>query len=784
MPSTPPRDELLKKINALEQEAADHAWADEKLFRLEQEKKAILDSMQEHVIYLDTHQRVVWANQAARKKAHMTDAELKGCNCYELWFREHKPCQGCPVTEALKSGAPAEIERSTQNGRKFLIKGYPVKNAEGRIVGALAMSTDITARIQAEAALKSSHRFLEIANRHTAMKPLLDEFVSEVLQITACEAVGIRVLETGGKIPYQSYQGFSKAFYESENALCIFSDTCMCVRVIKGKTKSHFPFYSEGSLLLNNTSAFLDSLPAIERQNMRNVCNRFGYQSVALVPIKLGQSVLGLIHVADRRPDMIPEDRVKQLEGTAMQLGAAMTRIKAEEAQRRVYEGLEVRVKERTAELTMANAQLRQEIEDRKRTEAALKLNEARLEALHTLSQMGEATLKEICDFVVEEGVKLTQSVYGYLFFTSADEKVLTVHAWSGAAMAICTVPGQPEIYQVKHTGLWGEAVRQRKPIITNDYSAPNPYTKGTPDGHVPIQRHMNIPVFEGSRIVAVAGVANKEEDYVETDVRQLQLLMKSMWRHIQRKRAQEALEESESTLRFLTTRLLNAQEKERKRVSNELHDELGQALLTLKLQLRALQRRLRDDQKEIKSDFEHIFKHINMVTENVRRLSKDLSPSILEDLGLVAAINWLAKSTGKRHYIDISCDVGDLHGLLDQEAELLLFRVVQEALTNMIKHARTRQASILALKDRDGVSVTIADMGVGFDVDSVLARKTPERGLGLAAMDERVRMLGGKLDLQSSLGSGTQLCLKIATKSDSPVPKIQMPGEAKTIRD
>ena len=773
MPPTPPHDELLQKINALEREAADHAQADDKLYRLEQEKKAILDSMQEHVIYLDVHRRVVWANQAARKKAGMTDAELKGCQCFKLWYHENKPCRRCPVTDALKSGQPAEIERSTSNGSKFLIKGYPVKNAAGGIVGALAVTSDITARTKAEAALKSSHRFLEIANRHIAMKPLLDEFVSKVGRMTDCEAVGIRVLEPDGKIPYQSYQGFSESFWESENSLCIYSDECLCVRVIKGIAEPHFPLFSEGALLLNNASAFFDALPTNERQNVRNVCNRFGYESVALVPIKVGESILGLIHVADQRPNMIPEVFVKQLEGIAMQLGAAITRIKAEEAQRRTYEGLEVRVKERTAELTKANAQLRQEIEERKRTEAALKLNEARLETLHTLSQMGQATLKEICDFAVEEGVKLTQSVYGYLFFTSADEKVLTVHAWSGAAMAVCTVPGQPEVYQTENTGLWGEAVRQRKPIITNDYAAPNPYIKGTPEGHVQIQRHMNIPVFEGSRIVAVAGVANKEEDYVETDVRQLQLLMKSMWRHIQRKRAQEALEESERTFRFLTTRLLNAQEQERKRISNELHDELGQALLTLKLQLRALQRRLRDDQQEIKLDFEHVFKHINLVTENVRRLSKDLSPSILEDLGLVAAINWLAQSTGKRHYINISCDVDDLNGLLDQEAELLLFRVVQEALTNMIKHARTYQASISARKDRNGVTILIADMGVGFDVDCVLARKTPESGLGLAAMDERVRMLGGKLDLQSSPGSGTRLCLKIATRSNSSVSKM-----------
>lgn len=772
MPPPLTYDELLERIRSLEHEAAERAQADAKLYHLEQEKKAILDSMQESVIYLNLALRVVWANKAARKLAHLTAVQIKDRHCFELWYQNNKPCSHCPVTKAMKNGQPAEMELTTRSGRDFLTKGYPVKNANGEIVGALAMTSDITARMQAEKALKSSQRFLEIANRHTAMKPLLDEFVSEVGHITACEAVGIRILEPDGKIPYQSYHGFSDAFYDRENPLCVFSDNCLCVHVIKGKANPQLPLLSGGSIFLNSSSAFLATLPNNERQNIRNSCNSFGYESVALVPIKLGESVLGLIHVADRRPDMVPDDLVGQLEDIAMQLGAAITRIKAEEAQRKTYEGLEVRVNERTIELTRANEQLRQEIEERKRTEAALKLNESRLEVLHTLSQMGRSTMKEICDFAVEEGVKLTQSVFGYLFFTNADESVLTVHSWSSAAMAICEVPGQPQTYLVERTGLWGEAVRQRKPIITNDYTAADPYVKGTPPGHVPLERHMNIPVFEGSRIVAVAGVANKKSAYEETDVRQLQLLMKSMWRHIQRKRAQEALEESEKTLRFLTTRLLNAQEQERKRISNELHDELGQALLTLKLQLRALQHRLRDDQQAMKADFELIFKHINIVTENVRRLSMDLSPSILEDLGLVAAINWLAKNTGKHHYIDIACDVDDLHGMLTQEEELLLFRVVQEALTNMIKHARTQTAIISARNDREGVTVTIADEGVGFDVESVLSRQTPDRGLGLAAMDERVRMLGGELDLRSRPGSGSRLLLRIARKSTSAVSK------------
>jgi sigma-B regulation protein RsbU (phosphoserine phosphatase) len=174
--------------------------------------------------------------------------------------------------------------------------------------------------------------------------------------------------------------------------------------------------------------------------------------------------------------------------------------------------------------------------------EEALRLDESRLEAVWQLSQMTKATLKEITDFALEEGVRLTKSKIGYLAFMNEDETVLTMQAWSKTAMQECAVVDKPLVYPLETTGLWGEAVRQRRPIITNDYAAPNPYKKGYPEGHVEIRRHLNIPVFDGDHIVAVAGVGNKEEEYDESDVRQLTLLMNGMWWQIKRQRAEEAL--------------------------------------------------------------------------------------------------------------------------------------------------------------------------------------------------------------------------------------------------
>jgi PAS domain S-box-containing protein len=174
--------------------------------------------------------------------------------------------------------------------------------------------------------------------------------------------------------------------------------------------------------------------------------------------------------------------------------------------------------------------------------EEALRLDESRLEAVWQLSLMTKATLKEITDFALEEGVRLTKSQIGYLAFMSEDETVLTMQAWSKIAMEQCAIIDKPIDYPLETTGLWGEAVRQRRPIITNDYAAPNPYKKGYPKGHVEMRRHLNIPVFDGDRIVAVAGVGNKEEEYDESDVRQLTLLMNGMWWQIKRQRAEEEL--------------------------------------------------------------------------------------------------------------------------------------------------------------------------------------------------------------------------------------------------
>jgi PAS domain S-box-containing protein len=196
------------------------------------------------------------------------------------------------------------------------------------------------------------------------------------------------------------------------------------------------------------------------------------------------------------------------------------------------------------------------DITERKKAEKAKELNESRLEALIKLNEMTGASLDEIAEFVKEEAVRLTDSKLGYLAFMNADETDLIMHSWSKTAMSECAITDKEFIYPVKNTGLWGEAVRQRKAIITNDYEAFSLHKKGYPEGHVKLTRHMNVPIFDGEHIVAVVGVGNKDEDYDESDVRQLTLLMQGMWKLIQRKQLIGALSKYSEELLKANTKL------------------------------------------------------------------------------------------------------------------------------------------------------------------------------------------------------------------------------------
>jgi len=145
---------------------------------------------------------------------------------------------------------------------------------------------------------------------------------------------------------------------------------------------------------------------------------------------------------------------------------------------------------------------------------------------------------QEQLDYVLNESLKLTESQFGYIYLYNEESRELILNSRSKDVLAECTVTKKQTKYQLEKTGIWGEVVRQRKPVIINDYSAPNPKKKGYPKGHVELTRFMSIPVIIDDKIVAVLGVANKEDAYNDNDIYQVTLLMNGVWNAIERREA------------------------------------------------------------------------------------------------------------------------------------------------------------------------------------------------------------------------------------------------------
>jgi PAS domain S-box-containing protein len=232
-----------------------------------------------------------------------------------------------------------------------------------------------------------------------------------------------------------------------------------------------------------------------------------------------------------------------------------------------------------------------------------------------------------------------------------------------------------------------------------------------------------------------------------------------------ERKQAEEALKESEKQLRYLSSRLLTAQETERKRISRELHDELGQSLTVMKLRLNFIEKNLLKHQTELKQECEYGIQYIDQVIENIRRLSRDLSPTILEDFGLSAALRWLINNFAKSYMMKVILNMIDVDSLLPRDSHVVIYRTVQEALTNIGKHARSKNVSITIHEEAGMVLFSIEDDGVGFDERVAASRSPEEKGLGLVTMKGRVQMVGGVLSIWTEEGKGTRITLSIPTQ-------------------
>jgi PAS domain S-box-containing protein len=234
-------------------------------------------------------------------------------------------------------------------------------------------------------------------------------------------------------------------------------------------------------------------------------------------------------------------------------------------------------------------------------------------------------------------------------------------------------------------------------------------------------------------------------------------LRSRSVWRDItDRKIAERTLQEQAERLQMLSRRLLEAQETERRAVARELHDEIGQVLTAVKINLQALNRPpgAKFDSRDLQESIEIVEHAIQLVRDR----SMDLRPALLDDFGLVPAIRWYLDRHAGRTGFSVTLHADPLMRRYPAPMETACFRVIQEAVTNAMRYSKASVLIIEIESHESGLQFAISDDGVGFDVDAARRRALAGGSIGLAGMQERVEFLEGTLEIDSSRDVGTRI--------------------------
>jgi signal transduction histidine kinase len=224
-----------------------------------------------------------------------------------------------------------------------------------------------------------------------------------------------------------------------------------------------------------------------------------------------------------------------------------------------------------------------------------------------------------------------------------------------------------------------------------------------------------------------------------------------------ERNRVETALTQAIAQLKMLSKRVLQVQEAERRRIAIDLHDELGQSLTAIKIRL---QMHGRDDSVTADDLIAQTIHGVDSTLLHVRQLAQALRPAVLDDLGLTAALRWLVRQAEQRGDFELTFKAVVAASRFDPEVETAYFRVAQEALTNVARHARATQVNVDLVHECDELVMRIADDGAGFEVASMRARAASGESLGVLGMRERATLVGGRLEMLSSPGKGCTVWL------------------------
>jgi signal transduction histidine kinase len=373
--------------------------------------------------------------------------------------------------------------------------------------------------------------------------------------------------------------------------------------------------------------------------------------------------------------------------------------------------------------------------------------------------------LTTMLDRMVERAVRVAQARYAALAIY-AEGRITTFIHHGIDAETVERIGDYPE-----GLGLLGEVIAAAGPTRVDDIGADS-RAVGFPADHPPMSSFLGVPVQSGPRRHGILYVTSKQNGvaFDDTDEQLLAALAalaacavdNALLVDAERERGEAVLgraaaEQLAAVRREMFERVIRAQETERERVARDLHDQVGQSLTSVLLALRIAEN-APSGSDEARQRTEELRELITDTLDEVRLVAFDLRPAVLDDIGLITAIERLAASVDARLGLRVTVDVAGIDDTrrLPSETETPIYRIVQEALTNVARHAQTDTATVVLRAQNSVVRVEIHDEGNGFDLD------TTRPSLGIGGMTERAALAGGTLSIETAPGAGTRIRLEV----------------------
>lgn len=472
-------------------------------------------------------------------------------------------------------------------------------------------------------------------------------------------------------------------------------------------------------------------------------------QATALVAA--GRAVLLI-----EEPDLAYQERTWMLQ-TAHEGALAYEKLqRVERALAEQKRLLEQRVQERTAELSQANAALQEEITVRRRYAERLQwmreIDKAIL-AAHSPEAIAEAALRRLRPLVPCEHasvVALNPDSRSAIVLASVDEGKFSVGG---------------------HWELSSEQLEEVQVLTSGEQQRINDAANHFAVGTNPWPLIIDVPLMADDTLVGVLNLATRSPAAFTPEHAEIAAeVAAQLALAIRQARLFAQVSTGRERLRALSLRLVEVQETERRFMAHELHDEIGQLLTGLKL---TLELPGHEAAEPLSENVREAIAVVDELMNRVRQLSLDLRPQVLDDLGLMPALDWLFKRYLKQTGIRVHFKHAFVRRRLPSQLETAAFRIVQEALTNIARHAGVQEASVRLWLDEDKLGVQIEDAGAGFDGEQALARHASS---GVAGMRERALMLGGEFTLEAKPGNGTRLTVELPWSAEA-APSIGNAG-------